>query len=80
MASINVFIVHRGIYADESLRSARLHAITTHISSERYDLVALQECWMREDFEFIKSDLRANLSYSYYFERYNLAMFVVKNQ
>jgi sphingomyelin phosphodiesterase 2 len=36
-------------------REFRLHAIADYIASTNYDVVALQELWMWEDFEYLKT-------------------------
>jgi sphingomyelin phosphodiesterase 2 len=35
-------------------RELRLHAIADYIASNDYDVVALQELWMWDDFEYLK--------------------------
>jgi sphingomyelin phosphodiesterase 2 len=35
-------------------REFRLHAIADYIASNDYDVVALQELWMWNDFEYLK--------------------------
>ncbi|KAG2207380.1 hypothetical protein INT47_006855 [Mucor saturninus] len=49
-------------------REFRLHAIGDRISSEDYDIVALQEVWMRKDFDYIKAKVGSKLPFTKYFQ------------
>ncbi|CAO3652756.1 unnamed protein product [Mucor fragilis] len=48
-------------------RKLRLRAIANRVSQEQYDIVALQEVWMWEDFDYIKEQTRDVLPYTKYF-------------
>ncbi|KAK4514462.1 uncharacterized protein ATC70_002058 [Mucor velutinosus] len=48
-------------------RKLRLRAIANRVGQEQYDLVALQEVWMWEDFDYIKERARDVLPYTKYF-------------
>ncbi|KAG2230775.1 hypothetical protein INT48_001677 [Thamnidium elegans] len=48
-------------------RKFRLHAIADRISLEDYDIVALQEIWMRDDFEYMKAKVATKLPFTKYF-------------
>ncbi|KAI9287446.1 Endonuclease/exonuclease/phosphatase [Umbelopsis sp. AD052] len=44
-----------GLFMVSKEREFRLHAIADYIASTNYDVVALQELWMWDDFEYIKT-------------------------
>lgn len=48
----------------------RIRAIADEIAASQYDIVGLQELWVRSDFDYIKSKLDHKLPYSKYFLRY----------
>ncbi|OAC99274.1 hypothetical protein MUCCIDRAFT_148779, partial [Mucor lusitanicus CBS 277.49] len=48
-------------------RKFRLKAIADRVGQEHYDIVALQEVWMWEDFDYIKEQTRDVLPYTKYF-------------
>lgn len=50
-------------------REFRLRAIGDRISHEDYDLVALQEVWMRKDFDYIKAKVGTKFPFAKYFQR-----------
>lgn len=56
-----------GLYLVSKQRKFRLRAIAEYLSRQSYDIVALQECWMRQDFEYIKNRVEAQLPYAKYF-------------
>lgn len=65
-----MYNVCRGLYLVSKQRKFRLRAIAEYLSRQSYDIVALQECWMRQDFEYIKNRVEAQLPYAKYFLRY----------
>ncbi|KAI8366810.1 Endonuclease/exonuclease/phosphatase [Radiomyces spectabilis] len=48
-------------------RQFRLRAIGDAVSQQEYDIVTLQELWVSQDYEYIKSRVADNLPYSKYF-------------
>lgn len=66
-SSCNYYL--RGLKIVAKKRKFRLHAIADCISLEEYDIVALQEVWMREDFDYIKAKVASKLPFTKYFHR-----------
>ena len=60
----------RGILGISRDRKVRMQAIAEEISSGKYDLVLLQEVWVKKDFESIRVVASSVLPYSLYFHRY----------
>ncbi|KAI8980807.1 Endonuclease/exonuclease/phosphatase, partial [Pilobolus umbonatus] len=56
-----------GLYIVAKKREFRLHSIADRLSEEDYDIVALQEVWVLEDFDYIKETVSHKLPYSKYF-------------
>ncbi|KAI9472404.1 MAG: Endonuclease/exonuclease/phosphatase [Benjaminiella poitrasii] len=48
-------------------RKFRLNAIADYISQQQYDIVALQEVWMWEDFDYLKEKIEHQLPFTKYF-------------
>lgn len=59
----------RGLNIVSKKRKFRLHAIADRISVEDYDIVALQEVWMWEDFDYLKAKVATKLPFTKYFHR-----------
>ncbi|KAL9549980.1 hypothetical protein MBANPS3_004948 [Mucor bainieri] len=57
----------RGLNIVAKKRKLRLRAIADRVGQEQYDIVALQEVWMWEDFDYIKEQTRDVLPYTKYF-------------
>ncbi|KAI7863933.1 Endonuclease/exonuclease/phosphatase [Spinellus fusiger] len=56
-----------GLYLIASKRRARLLAIADALCHADYDIIALQEVWVKEDFQCIKSRLSSRLPFAKYF-------------
>ena len=68
MVSIDCFVnslSYRGL-AISPYRSARIEALVQKLSQEDYDIVGLQEVWMRSDYEKLRMRLKPHLSHSIY--------------
>lgn len=60
----------RGIPLVSQDRAVRIDAISSVLSSGKYDLVSLQEVWSEENYHTIRDKVKAVLPYSHYFYRY----------
>ncbi|KAL0095573.1 DNase I-like protein [Phycomyces blakesleeanus] len=56
-----------GLYFIAKQRKTRLRAIADALSNENHDIVTLQEIWMLEDFEYLKSKVENVLPFSNYY-------------
>ncbi|KAJ2964797.1 hypothetical protein NQZ79_g304 [Umbelopsis isabellina] len=56
-----------GLFAVSKEREFRLHAIADYIASTRHDVIALQELWVWEDFEYLKTVAIHNYPHMRYF-------------
>lgn len=50
-------------------REERLHAIAHYLAATDYDIVGLQELWLFEDFDYLKSVTKDVFPYTKYFYR-----------
>ncbi|KAL0074128.1 Endonuclease/exonuclease/phosphatase [Phycomyces blakesleeanus] len=56
-----------GLYLIASKRKVRLQAIAELLESSEYDIVALQEVWLQEDFDMIRTKTSIKLPFAKYF-------------
>ncbi|KAI9013849.1 Endonuclease/exonuclease/phosphatase [Phycomyces nitens] len=56
-----------GLYLVAKQRKIRLRAIADALSNENHDIITLQEIWMLEDFEYLKTKVKHVLPFANYY-------------